>query len=318
MGRKNLLDAWSLVLHGREGEVPKFHGFATDPLAPLGINPHEEYKHADKKMNALQLLVLAVRNICFKLWSPLSADESRVVMLPASYAQHLCNTARAELSHLDENQIRHNDSLTLFISEGDVVCAWWTRLIVAAQLSATSTRTVAINVVFGLRWLLGQDLIPSDSSYVANALVLVPAFIPARDLLAKPLGHVAALIRAALQTLGTRDQVEACAALSRSAISRGGALLFGDAWMQMVVCSNWSKGKFFETDFSGAVLKDSTSLKGHTGQPSYIQAYSFAGGLSMINAFSILGKDAKGNIWLQGILRKQYWPAVEEALATFV
>lgn len=333
MGRKALLDAWSLVLNGREGEVLPFHGFADDPLATFGTNPREEYKHADKQLSTWQILMLAARSICFNLWSPPSTDESRVVMVPASYAQHLRNTARADLSSDptptqqpaavdgggNQSQNQPEGSSRPFVSEGDVICAWWARRIIAAQLPATSTRTIAINLPFGIRWLLSEDLLPSRSAYVANAVLSVPTFLSAKDLLAKPFGQVANLIRSALQTLGTRDQMEAHAALARSAMSRGSILLLGDAWMQTVVCTNWSKGKFYQVDFSGAVLKDGARSNGQAaGRPSYIQAHAFAEGISFSNCFSIVGKDALGNTWLTGVLRRQYWPAVEEALANGV
>lgn len=332
MGRKELLDAWSLVLQGREKEVLPFHGVDLDPLATLGTNPREEYKQIDKQMSTWQLLMLAARHICFKLWSPPSAEESRVIMVPASFATHLRDTAMADISaplgtsqqpgqgvrlnnsdvpKSDENQKEHVASSAAFVSEGDVICAWWTRIIVAAQLPPTSNRTVAITLPFNLRWLLKDDLLPSETAYIGNAAISVPAFTSVKELLEKPLGQVAAMIRSALQTLGTRDQVEALVALSRAATSRGSSVLFGDAWMQMIACTNWTKGKFFQVDFSSAVLK---GIGG--GKPTYIQAHAFSGSsLSMINAFSIVGKDAHGNIWLIGRLASDYWPIIEDAMA---
>lgn len=279
-------------------------------------------------MSTWQLLVLAARHMCFKLWNPASTEESRVVMVPASFAQHLRDTAMADISdstrtqqpvvlnsdnlhsHEGQSQEQHHASSKPFVSEGDVICAWWARTIIAAQLPATSNRTVAINVPYNLRWLLKDDLLPSNSAYVGNAAVSVQAFMTVKELLEKPLGQVAALIRSALQTLGTRGQVEALVALSRSAASKGGASVFGDAWMQMVVCTNWTKGNFFKVDFSGAVLKGQAD-----GKPSYIQAHAFSDSLSVINAFSIVGKDGQGNIWIIGRLPGQYWPTIEEAIA---
>lgn len=140
----------------------------------------------------------------------------------------------------------------------------------------------------------------------------MPAFLPARELLTKPLGQVAAVICSALQALETREQVESFMACSRAAVSRGSAFVLGDAWMKMVMCSNWTKGKFFQVDFSGAVLKGQPGAG--AGKPSYLQPHAFTNGSSLVDAFSITGKDARGNIWISGCLRRQYWPAVEEAL----
>lgn len=330
MGRKALYDAWSLVLHGHEDQVPPFHGFATDPLTTLGTNPREEYKQVGKQMSTWQLLMLGARMFVSKLWNPPSSDEMRAVFIPASFAQHLRDTAMADINSEPTGSQQQQqppppalvangaEDRKPFVSEGDVICAWWARRIVAAQLPATSTRTVAVHVVFNLRWLLRGDLLPSHSAYLSNAAITVPAFLPARELLAKPLGQVAVAIRSALQTLGTREQAEAFMACARAATARGSAFVLGDAWMQMVMCSNWTKGKFFQIDFSGAVQwKGQPGAQGAgAGRPSYLQPFGYTNGSSLANAFSITGKDARGNIWIHGTLpRGQSWPAVEEALA---
>lgn len=53
MRRKALLDAWSLVLQGREDEVLPLHGVETDPMATLGTHPTELYQHVDKAVEHL-------------------------------------------------------------------------------------------------------------------------------------------------------------------------------------------------------------------------------------------------------------------------
>lgn len=319
------MDAWSLVLHGRDAEVPPVYGFAADPLAALGSAPREEYKLADRQLNTWQLLVLGARMFLGRLWSPPTQDLKRVIMIPASFAQRLHETALADLASSEQEQEQPQASSSEsppkpapFVSEGDVICAWWNRRVVGAQLPPTSRRTVAIHNVFNLRWVLGGDLLPAHGGvYVSNAAITVPTLLPARDLLARPLGHVAAALRAALQALGTRAQVEAFVAGSRAAAARGSAYVVGDAWMHMTVCSNWTKGKFFDVDFSGAVKKPGASGAGGSGRPSYLQPHTFEkdGGSIPTNAFPVLGKDGRGNIWLMGRFHRRHWPAIEEALA---
>lgn len=89
---------------------------------------------------------------------------------------------------------------------------------------------------------------------------------------------------------------------------------FGDPSMHMVTYSNWSKAKMFETDFSAAIKPDSPSpSEGHVpGRPTYIQNCQH--GLTLPNAFPIMGKDAHGNYWLSGYLNKGNWDKINEIL----
>lgn len=141
VGHKALYDACSLVLHGREQEVPPFYGFTTDPLTTLGTNPREEYKQVEKQISTWQLLVLGARLFFSKLWNPPPPDETRVVLIPASFAQHLRDTAMADISDPTRSQQQQplpavvsgaedykqsytDISAKPFVSEGDVICAW--------------------------------------------------------------------------------------------------------------------------------------------------------------------------------------------------
>ena len=149
-------------------------------------------------------------------------------------------------------------------------------------------------------------MLPASSAYLANAVTYVPAFMLAKDVLTRPLGYVAAVLRKALAELGTREQVEARLALDRNSQVAGGTGLFGDTWMHMVVCTIWTKGNFYNVDFSAAVVKDGRHLGGQkVGRPSYIQLHAFAKGFSLISGFSITGKDADGNYWLHSVLRRE-------------
>lgn len=312
MGHKALLDAWSLVLQGREDEVLPVHGVETDPMTTLGTHSTEQYQHADQQFSTWQMIIYGLRYAFDQIfWRP--KDESRIICVPAAYVQSLCNAARANITAANHGK---NGGDTPFVSEGDVMCAWWTRQILSCVPNYPS-QTIAISIAFGLRWLLAKDMLPSSSAYVANALTYVPAFMPAKDVLNRPLGYVAAALRKALVELGTREQVEARLALDRTSREKtGNAGLFGDPWMHMVVCTNWTKGKFYDVDFSAAVVKEGRHLgEQKVGRPSYIQLHGFAKGFSLISGFSITGKDADGNYWLHSVLRKEYWSKLEQALS---
>lgn len=151
------------------------------------------------------------------------------------------------------------------------MCAWWTRHILSC-IPKDPSQAIAINIAFGLRWLLAKDMLPASSANVANAVTYVPAFMLGGDVLTRPLGHVAAALRKALAELGTREQMEARLALERTSQEKtGNAGLCGDPWMHMVVCTNWTKGKFHDVDFPATVVKEEGHLGGQkAGRPSYI------------------------------------------------
>lgn len=311
MGWKALLDAWTLMLKGCEDDVLPAKGLESDLLATLGTHPTEPYRHVDKQFNAWQMVIFGWRYLCDQIfWQP--KDEGRVICVPPAHMESLRDAALRDIKKLDNVE---KNGETPFLSDGDILCAWWTRHILLC-LRENQTQTIAINIAFGLRWLLAKDLLPANIAYVANAVTYVPTFMAAKDVLTKPLGYVAAALRGALAELGTRKQIEARLAIDRTSQDKSGSpALFGDPWMHMVVCTNWTKGKFYDVDFSGAVTKRGCHVgEQQMGRPSYIQLHAFAKGFSLISGFSITGKDADGNYWLYSVLRKEYWAKVEQAL----
>lgn len=222
------------MLQGREDEILPLHSVQTDPLITLSQHPTQPYKHVDKRMSTWQLIVFEVRYVCDQLfWRP--KDEGRVICVPTTYVQSLRNAA---LNDIDNEQKVKTSEATPFLSDGDVLCAWWTRQILS-RIPHTSSQTIAINIAFGLRWLLSRDILPASSAYIGNALTYMPVFMSASDVLTRPLGHVAATLHKALVELGTREQIEARMALGRiSQHATGNPALFGDQWMHMVVCTN--------------------------------------------------------------------------------
>ena len=244
---------------------------------------------------------------------PLPKEEHRVICLPAAYVQSLRATAQADIQTAKNGE---NVGDTPFVSEGDVISAWWTRHILS-YMPHNPSQTIALTLAFELRSLLAKDMLPASRAYIANAITTVFTFLSARDVLTKPLGYVAAAYRKAIVDLGTREQIEARMALDRTSKEQTGhASLFGDPWMHMVICSNWTKGKYFDIDFSAAVVKEGHHLGGQTqGRPSYIHFYSFAQRFPLMTPFVIIGRDADGNYWLQSGLKKEYWPKFEQALS---
>ncbi|KAK9424285.1 putative Acyltransferase [Seiridium unicorne] len=275
-----------------------------DPFRELGTNPTEPYKLADRRLSMLDLACYGLRNLVNFCRTP----ANRVVCIPASFVAKLYRTALADMAGSVKSEP--------FLSEGDVITAWWTR-IVTSQLDRKSHRTIAINNAYSLRKVLAADLLPSGTTYSSNAIGFIVALLPIHDVLDRPLGHVALDIRAAIQDLGTRSQTEAFMSLWRTARGRLPPL-FGDTGIYMLTFSNWNRARLFETDFSAAVVagpdnEHSTESRHTVGRPAYLQ--NTQSGLKLPNAIPITGKDNHGNYWLSGYMNKELWGKVEKALA---
>ncbi|KAI1204079.1 uncharacterized protein F4807DRAFT_449024 [Annulohypoxylon truncatum] len=307
MGHAAFLRAWLLVLNGRDDEVPEFHGYESDPLGALGSQPVERYKYADKQFGTWHVIILGLRYAWDRLWDPKAEDGGRTIFVPAAYAQQLCETARSELKAL---QTKGEVS---FISEGDIICAWWAQQLALALIPKPSNQEVGLYNVYGLRGRLGQDLLPSSRAYVGNAFCSAPAFMTVKDILTRPLGLIAAAVRQSYMDLSTRDQLEAAMSLARTAQDKGGAALFGSPWMHWITCSNWTKAGLFDMDFSGALTQRLGEGDHKAGKPTYIQIHAFQKSM-LVSSFVVMGKDAEGNIWLYGHLKEKCWAAVNKIL----
>ncbi|GKT58047.1 hypothetical protein ColTof4_11974 [Colletotrichum tofieldiae] len=416
MGLKDLLDAWSLTLQGRQSEVIPL--IENDPLALLGnmtstataatgatpTCPPEQYKHVDKQLGVLQLLRLGLRQALDKLLNKNSMEEFRTVCIPAAYVDSLRKDALQALQHenssvpgVSATKREHEAPLPVsFLSDGDVLCAWWTRKIIASRVRnpIKSNKTIAILNMMGLRGVMAQaGLLPKIGALVGNAIAPVPALLRARDLVAEGplgLGRVAGALRLAIAQLSTRPQVEALLALQRRSHENqdenevdnkkttkkgkgkpGLPALFGDGGMHMVVCTNWTKADFFKVDFSPAVVHEigcdglwdeervprsilpsgdanagsdvaaagamgcdglwegehvlrskipppGAALAGarEVANPTGVHMHLITAGTPafLMSIFTILGRDANGNYWIQGRLRKEYWAQIEEAI----
>ncbi|CAG5181724.1 uncharacterized protein ALTATR162_LOCUS9803 [Alternaria atra] len=233
-------------------------------------------------------------------------SESRMICIPAPFVAQLRARAMSELASEAKEPF--------WLSAGDVLCGWWARIIVAAGPPASPQQEIVINNVLGLRML--YDLIPPEKAYISNALMMMPSFFTAKDLLGQPLGCSAFILRQAVTNLKTREQIEARFQLDRGPQQRGLSALYGSAGMRMIICTNWSKNKIHEVDFSAAVLKSGDRKRpSKVGRPSYTQLHAFAQSASFLNTFSI-NEDSDGNYWIYSLLptRGKYWENVEDLL----
>lgn len=200
-----MLDAWSLVLHGRDDEVRSLCGFDIDPLEQLHEDAEETYKPEDKRLSRLQLMCFSLRyaweSVRFK-------DEQRIVCIPGAFVSDMRQTALEKLnSKIAKVAQRDKKQVVTFVSEGDVLSAWWLRYAIA-HIRRGSSQTVVVPNPFELRKLFANDLFPETKAYVGYAVMCAVSYLSAKDIQTKPTWQIASVLRQTLMEQTTREQIK--------------------------------------------------------------------------------------------------------------
>ncbi|KAI4600014.1 hypothetical protein KJ359_001115 [Pestalotiopsis sp. 9143b] len=305
MGWGAIMKAWTHVIHGREHLIAK--PFGGDPgsadfdqFKDLGLKPTEPHILTDRKMKMGTMIGYGARNV---LDLAVKAKENRVVCIPKSFLDKL----RAQ--SIEELKAKAKPGEVPFLSEGDVLAAWWARLIASTSLSPSSKRTISFQYAADARKALGLSTDPSRAPYLSNLFTMLYTFMPARDMIAAPVSHTAREIRRSIVEQGTRAQVESYCAMQRREPGKMLPLL-GDAGMQTVTMSNWRKADFYGHDFSPAASADEDREK--ELYPSYIQTTYLP--FKFPEGFTVTGQDSMGNYWLAGFRVAGLWAKIEKAL----
>ncbi|EFQ96993.1 LysR family regulatory protein [Nannizzia gypsea CBS 118893] len=317
IGLNDILDAWTAVLRGQEEQVKPFVGFSQDPLAGLSrtkSNSLQKYVFADTLLMGFAWFLFALRYILTVELFWQRREEDRVIFLPARYLQQMREEATEELTLKN-----HGDSSNPpFISEGDVLFAWWTKIVLQAE-SPSPSRTINMRNTYCCRSILAElgHMPSATSALVTNAVFATLTFLSVRQVLEEPLSFTASEVRKSLIQQRTPEQLRALDAIQRNTLDNAHhPALFGNPNMYMIMISNWVKAKLFQVDFSAAVQREGMSLderSNQLGMPSCIQGTGTKG-YATRNTGVVIGKDAAGNWWLLYTLRKQSWPAVEEQI----
>ncbi|UKZ80170.1 hypothetical protein TrVFT333_007927 [Trichoderma virens FT-333] len=253
-GMSLIVQAWTALLRSDPGGIPKIMNTNVDHLADIGRNPPEPHYLESKRMTFMGTMAkLAYENI--GAYSPDYSGQG----------------------HKPE-----------FLSDSDLISAWWTRLLIFSQTSTPSDVSVAINNAVSYRSALQPDPLPESTNFLPNAVGFATAMITAKDVLEKnrPGRGVGALLRNSPQQMFP---------------------LFGSASTYLVFITNWSKSNFLAMNFSAAeagdVTKDNIGQVG-SGLPRILAAWPTP---NFMNGIIILGKDSVGNYWVNITLTAKLW-----------
>ncbi|GJC82664.1 transcriptional regulator sdnM [Colletotrichum liriopes] len=325
VAEKCLFEAWTLALQGRDGEILTPLATEDYALENVGKNPAEPYVLIDRCLSMPGLVSWVARNV-YSL--AICSKEHRMVCMPAEYLKRLREKALEELTVA---AIAEGTTVTPFLSEGDILVAWATRLamsnlskdserlvsgkhlrrtqVYVNRLAFLSTLKVVIQQAYQWRSVL-KDLIPPDRPFLSNCVGTLVALTTVKELAQRPLSYLASQIRQAVIKQGSREQVEAYASLVRQDPRNKAPPFLGASSMQFISFTNCQKANMFGIDMSAAAVKPrSTPLL-----PSYVQMLH--GPYNFTNGIIIVGKDAKGNYWLSGYGVKGLWEIMERKMAT--
>lgn len=313
LARIELFKGWIMSLNGRLNEVPDIYAFDFDPLENLGKMPTEPSVLNPYRTTGFHLFLFIIK---YMLQSLKPKQTTKTICISAATLKKLKSQALAEVQAVDPKA---------FVSDGDVVAAWWTKL-ATLHLAKSKNRTVTILNTFSLRSLLAKPypnpdsppLLPEGKPYIANTTDAIYTLTPSHDILSKPLSHTALAIRKSIQEQATRAQVEAVAAMRWNSKMPP---VFGGSDSFMLVFSNRSKARFYDVfDFSKAVvdtkeqeLRNQSKPVDRIGRPTFIYSQGFINGLQLRNAAPFEGPDGNGNFWLSGTMDDENWAGVQEA-----
>ncbi|GIK01971.1 hypothetical protein Aspvir_006014 [Aspergillus viridinutans] len=273
--KKSILDAWNLVMLGREDQIPTPVSYRDDALKVIGKNPLSPHTLADRKTSTLGMIRWALSSVTDLFFR---SQETRIIRVPAGFVEDLHAVAmrswfllRPDLCRIYLNIQTEQSDMRPFLSSIDGS---------NSPFKTPFPPEKCCNGIF-----------PLTNRYIANCGFFFNVLLPIKDVLGRPLSYTTWQIRRAIKQQTTAEKTEAYCALL----------------LHMLSFSNWTKIDFFGLDFSAAALKGAGPVR-----PKYIQnvqtPYKFT------EMFPIIGKDGQGNYWLSGTRTTQNWDIIEQAL----
>ncbi|CZR65591.1 uncharacterized protein PAC_15491 [Phialocephala subalpina] len=312
LGYKAFLHGWSLVLGGRESEVPKLLGARHDVLLEAEMeglqNARKSFLLEPRRLKGAKLVLFVLRYLWNLFWNP--APEVKTIFLPKIALARLYNQCldeiSAEIPDIDEKPS---------ISEESALLAWLARF--ATSFKANTVPLTILNF-FNARLKL-QSLADQGGVYVQNMACYSFTFLSPK--LAR--GGMEAFIQEHQRHIQEQTTEQQCLSFLRAyrrATETGKSFkpFFGEPDAQILGFNNLSAANLIHTvDFSAAVLKHGKIAESRTPAGTMTCYY-----YHIINnrlgcgpdCIYMLGKDYGENLWLIAALPARVWEKIEEAL----
>jgi hypothetical protein len=312
MGGKDLLAAWSLVLAGREEEVPEVVGAREDILKHPDITARndEEYVLEKHRLTGVAFLMFQLRFLWDYLWS--GAREKRIIYLPNDSIQRIKAQVKEDIA------ANFTDVETApWVSENDSLMAWITRAFASSE--PTSRPITALNFL-NLRFRIPL-LLQSTGVFLQNMCIGTFTFLSA-PVARGSVGQIALENRRHTAEQGTDEQ-------SRRVLNRiieeveakkAPCILHGPSDSVFIIFNNVIKLEVIKiVDFAPAMIRQGESSETRVNPLGSMVGYYneyLDNKHDLLNQIVMYGKDHSGNLWMGGCLLPRAWKAIEESLET--
>ncbi|KAM0519007.1 hypothetical protein ACHAPE_003998 [Trichoderma viride] len=306
-GLMAIMNAWQLVLAGKQEEVPPFKGLYEDSMASLyKAQATEPYVLADKQLSGWKLAAFGLRLMFDSWWN--SPVDSRLLCVPKKTMDAFVQAARDQVPQTVDSS--NDGSSPRFVSENDIVVALATK---ATAQNLPPSRPITVLQAVDPRSRV-KSVFDQNAAYVCNAPAAAFVFCSSQEAVDKSISELALEGRKALQSQVTEEQMKAVGGLVAKAMAAtGNPPVFGERNSLLLVSTNWTKAAFLEKiDFSPAIVKspESGRHRGKPGHPVYYHCQSMESALFTANVVVIMGRDLEGHFWLMGDQPSHVWPAL--------
>ncbi|VUC24922.1 unnamed protein product [Clonostachys rosea] len=308
MGLKSLVEAWSLVLAGREADVPVIAGAREDILyesTNLDLAKKEKSILEQNRLGGFRIIFFALRLLWDIIWNRV---EARILYLPKKTVENLRSEALADITADSKPGAE-----APWISESDALLAVWAKSLAQSQSSPRSM--IAMNP-FDMRGRAPGFTNSGREVYLQN--VVTESFTTlSPDLVSSSIGQIALACRRSLQEQTTPVQILALLRSLRQLWDSGKDVqtLSGPANADLLVTSNWARGNLFHiANFAPAVVKqgeDESERTNPVGTSRFFVTIIMKLSPTARNSISQLGKDHDGNTWVMGIFNARTWKAIK-------
>ncbi|WZH46926.1 hypothetical protein QYS62_008053 [Fusarium acuminatum] len=314
MGLASIFEAWSLILAGKSENVAPMAGYRQDVFDDMLKSAAEErHVFADRILDRGKFDEWSTRSLSAS--QQCSDIQSRTLCIPRHALDKMMQEARSHLT-MEETQ-----NTMPFISEGDVFTAIACQTLAKYQGKGSHDELLTIMAVDPRSRV--KSVFSPDVAYVQNSPTNIFYFCRANEVVNMPMGKLALLVRQAIQTQTTEEQLKIATALSVDSMkAMKMPVIFGGVDMTAQFMSNWTKGNLAEKlDFSPAIEREAApdSRRGKRGHPIYYQASDPSHNtVSVISSvFVVVGKDYEGNTWFSNSLPAEMWSHLIEYLEQF-
>jgi hypothetical protein len=310
-GTADMLRAWSCVLSGRVSDVIPVLGAREDVYETMRKPPYDgstvPYVLQHTQVRGISTMVFEARRVWDTLVTPNLSDG--FIFLPAKFISQLRREAEEEL------ETRRGSGGPSFVSDGDLITAWGSRMVVCSR---SATRSAVIVNVFNLRTRLSEALVDPTGAYVQNLIMNSSTILQPGAAATESSGQIAIRVREALITQTTEAQVRS---LARLGFASGASMpLFGRADSMIVAWTNWSKARLAEA--AAGLGTSAVGSNKKTISPVSTDSYMTCWGADLGNryrdGFVIFGKNDTGDYWLHGSLRAKAWDLIRTEFKSFV